>query len=255
MKSQQPYIKSLLEAVEQYHSRPIRTTVDFEALSITVEQQTSERISASTLKRLWGYVNDKHEPRRYTLDVLSKYIGRKDFDTFCEWLSSQNLSDSDFFTSTKILSAELAFGTHIEIGWSPNRYIILEYLGDNRYKVVRSDIIGSSLYLEARHNIISHNGELFTIMRTSFPTTFWHNTQQLYQKATDSIALELKSLPPPKLSSNYLELSYDKQQEENLRYREAEKSYNRSTIMRWAVAYRKEHNLSPLPAELLGYYD
>ncbi|MFR9533535.1 MAG: hypothetical protein SNG49_01705 [Rikenellaceae bacterium] len=52
MNLQLPNIKNLLATVEQYHARPIRTTVDFEALSITIEQQTSERISASTLKRL-----------------------------------------------------------------------------------------------------------------------------------------------------------------------------------------------------------
>ncbi|MFI3265691.1 MAG: hypothetical protein R3Y15_00890 [Rikenellaceae bacterium] len=135
MKSLQPYIKSLLEAVEQYHARPIRTTVDFEALSITVEQQTSERISASTLKRLWGYVSDKREPRRYTLDVLSKYIGRKDFDTFCQWLASLNLSDSDFFTAKRIVSTELETGARIEIGWKPNRYVVLECLGDCRFRI------------------------------------------------------------------------------------------------------------------------
>ncbi len=139
MKSMQPYIKSLLTAVEQYHSRPIRTTVNFEALSITVEQQTSERISASTLKRLWGYVADKHEPRRYTLDVLSKYIGHRDFDSFCEWLASQNLSDSDFFSAKKILSTSLQQGVRIEIGWNPDRYIILECLGENRFRVESSE--------------------------------------------------------------------------------------------------------------------
>ncbi len=139
MKSLQPYIKSLLLEVETYHSRPIRTTVDFEALSIAVEHQTSERISASTLKRLWGYVADKHEPRRYTLDVLSKYIGRKDFDTFCEWLAGKNLSDSDFFTPYKVVSTDLAQGARIEIGWSPDRYIILEHLGGCVFRVERSE--------------------------------------------------------------------------------------------------------------------
>ncbi len=173
MKTLQPYIQSLLEAVEQYHARPIRTTVDFEALSITVEQQTSERISASTLKRLWGYVSDKHEPRRYTLDVLAKYIGRRDFDTFCEWLSSQNLSDSDFFTTKRVISAELERGTRVEIGWSPDRYIILEYLGENHFRVESSEnsklavgdefsvatfMLGYPLYIPS----VVRNGELLS---------------------------------------------------------------------------------------------
>ncbi len=132
------YTKALLSSVEQYHSRAIRTTVDFEALSITIEQQTSERISASTLKRLWGYVSDRHAPRRYTLDVLSKYIGHKDFEGFCLWLDSLNLSGSDFFTTRKIASADLKRGARLEIGWHPDRYLILEHLGQCRFRVERS---------------------------------------------------------------------------------------------------------------------
>lgn len=135
MNIQLPYIKCLLVEVENYHARPIRTTVDFEALSITVEQQTSERISASTLKRLWGYVNDKHEPRRYTLDVLAKYIGYKHFEAYCEWINSQDATGSDFFCSKKILSSDLTYGATVEIGWSPNRYLLLSYMGNNLYKV------------------------------------------------------------------------------------------------------------------------
>ncbi|MFI3287884.1 MAG: hypothetical protein R3Y61_05330 [Rikenellaceae bacterium] len=103
-------INDLLRQVEQYHVRPIRTTVDFEALSTVIEHQTSERISASTLKRMWGYVNDRHSPRRYTLDVLSKYIGARDFGEFCEKIDAEGLSDSDFFSPFIISSNETAVG-------------------------------------------------------------------------------------------------------------------------------------------------
>ncbi len=136
MKSTLPYIKSLLAAVERYHSRPIRTTVDFEALSITIEQQTSERISASTLKRLWGYVSDKHEPRRYTLDVLSKYIGHKDFEQFCAKINADPDNGSNFFGSFTLSSLDLSVGDRVELGWSPDRYLVVEYGGDNRYTII-----------------------------------------------------------------------------------------------------------------------
>ncbi len=138
MTNSKPQIQSLLREVEIYHARPISTTVDFEALSIAVEHQTNERISASTLKRLWGYVADSHSPRRYTLDVLSKYIGRKNFDEFCEWLSSLNLSDSDFFTPHQVSSSDLEVGARVEIGWNPDRYMVLEHLGAGRFRVESS---------------------------------------------------------------------------------------------------------------------
>ncbi len=135
---QLPYIKGLLAAVERYHTRPIRTTVDFEALSITVEQQTSERISSSTLKRLWGYVSDKHEPRRYTLDVLAKYIGHRDFEAFCAKIDNDPENGSHFFNSFTLSSEDFNKGDRVEIGWLPDRYLVLEYLGAMRYRVCES---------------------------------------------------------------------------------------------------------------------
>lgn len=138
MNSQLPYIKNLLAAVEKHHSRSIRTTFDFEALSVTIEQQTMERISASTLKRMWGYVNDKHEPRRYTLDVLSKYVGYKDFQQFCDMIDADPENGSNFFTAFRLTSEDITTGDRVEIGWSPDRYLILEYMGENRYRVSQS---------------------------------------------------------------------------------------------------------------------
>lgn len=139
MINQQAQINYLLRQVEQYHTRPIKTTVDFEALSTVIEHQTSERISASTLKRMWGYVNDRRSPRRYTLDVLAKYIGCRDFADFCDKIEAEGLSDSDFFTPFMVASTDLEIDDVVEIGWNPDRFIRLQYLGDNRYKVISSE--------------------------------------------------------------------------------------------------------------------
>ena len=89
MSDQIPEIHVLLMQVETRFgslSRP----ADFSHLSDEIENATSELLSPSTLKRLWGYVNYMSNPRLYTLDVLSRYIGYTDFgsttdDTFCEW--------------------------------------------------------------------------------------------------------------------------------------------------------------------------
>ncbi len=117
------------------------------------------------------------------------------------------------------------------------------------------DIKRSSLYLNAKRNITSHNSELFTTMRSTFPAMFWIHTENIYRSATDSLAKELKSLLAPKLLPNYAELSFAEQQAEDERYRKAVQSYKKSTVKVWAVGYRERHNLSPLPAELLRYFD
>ncbi|MFI3314060.1 MAG: hypothetical protein R3Y04_00145 [Rikenellaceae bacterium] len=119
---------------------------------------------------------------------------------------------------------------------------------------ILGDIKTSSLYLNAKRNITSHNSELFTAMRNSFPAMFWIHTENLYRSATDPLADSLQHLAAPELPLNYTELSYMEQQAENNRYQAAIKEYKKSTLEVWAIAYRKHHNLSPLTAELLEYF-
>lgn len=102
-----PQINFLLKEVEIYHKRPILTTTDFEALSTIIEHEINEYISASTLKRLWGYVSDKHKPRVYTLNVLAKYIGYESFQQFCDKLIDEKAINSQFFNTKQVLSSQL----------------------------------------------------------------------------------------------------------------------------------------------------
>ena len=51
-----PELNYLLAEVEKRYGRRLSTSADFEALSVVVEHESGELISASTLKRLWGYV-------------------------------------------------------------------------------------------------------------------------------------------------------------------------------------------------------
>ena len=49
-----PELKFLLAEVGKIYGRGIKTTTDFEALSVVIEHSINERISATTLKRMWG---------------------------------------------------------------------------------------------------------------------------------------------------------------------------------------------------------
>lgn len=100
--------------------------------------QTECSVSASTLKRIWGYVNMNPTPRRSTLDILSKYIGQKDFKSFCEGLKTSNAFHSMFFTADFISTKSLSPDTLIEIGWGPDRIVTLRYLKDSLFEVVAS---------------------------------------------------------------------------------------------------------------------
>ncbi len=109
---------------------------DFANLSEDIENETSELVSSSTLKRLWGYVDYMSNPRIYTLDVLSRYIGYQDFGHFCAEIHNDPQFVSGFLTGECLSADSLLEGEKIRVGWDPNRIVVLKYLGNNRFEVV-----------------------------------------------------------------------------------------------------------------------
>lgn len=133
-----PEMNYLMSLVEQKFSKCVKTSSDFYSLAQEIESETRERISASTLKRMWGYVNMTPVPRKATLDVLSKYIGMKDYKTFCGNLKDSEVFQSRFFTADFINSCSLAPESRVEIGWDPDRKVTLKYIGDCLFEVESS---------------------------------------------------------------------------------------------------------------------
>ncbi len=138
MSTLQPEVKELISAVKAKYGKSLATSTDFGEFSLHLGKESGEIISVSTLKRLWGYVRDTHEPRGHTLDILSRYIGYKNFDDYCLWLKTSPIYNSSFFSTKQIISANLKVGQHIEIGWSPNRYLLLQYEGNSIFNVKES---------------------------------------------------------------------------------------------------------------------
>ena len=133
-----PELSFLLKEVEKVYGRRVATTTDFESLSVVIEQEIGEQLSASTLKRLWGYVGDRRVPRADTLDILAKYCGKKDFKGFCAWLVEESGVDSQFFTERYIRASDLAVGDKLSLGWAPDRLVKVECLASGRFRVVSS---------------------------------------------------------------------------------------------------------------------
>ena len=133
-----PEISELLRMVEKKYAKPLDTTTDFEEFSYYLKQREVGLISASTLKRLWGYVNDLHDPRIITLNMLANYIGYENFKAFCEYLKTSTAYNSSFFTAEQILAKDLEVGSEVEIGWAPNRFLRLLYKGDGLFEVLEA---------------------------------------------------------------------------------------------------------------------
>lgn len=130
-----PEIEELLRLVEEKYSQKLHTSTDFDQFSLDLKRQKHGDISTSTLKRLWGYVNDSRKPRVSTLDILARYIGHESFDKFVVWLKTSSRYNSSYFFADHLSSSRLSPGDEVEIGWAPNRILRLRYLGDSEFVV------------------------------------------------------------------------------------------------------------------------
>lgn len=135
MSDKQLELSFLKQAVEKQFDRRLSTSADFNALA----EEMEDRVSPSTLKRLWGYVGMQVTPRTFTLDALSRYVGFRDWRAFCADLRNSSFSSSGYFSAESLDSAQLQEGDRFQIGWKPDRVLTLEYLGAQRYRVRKSE--------------------------------------------------------------------------------------------------------------------
>lgn len=77
-------ITLLKKSVEEKMNYSLKSPTNFEALINRVYQECHELLSLSTVKRLWGYVKFCPRPRLSTLSILSRFVGFKDWDDFCD---------------------------------------------------------------------------------------------------------------------------------------------------------------------------
>lgn len=133
-----PEIETLLDRVEEKYGKKPETTSDFEELSYYLGYEKYGSVSASTLKRLWGYVSDTRQPRVATLDLLSRYVGFRSFSHFLKDLKTSTLYNSSFFTAQQVASADLTPGDEVIIGWAPDRTLRLLYLGESIYEITEA---------------------------------------------------------------------------------------------------------------------
>ncbi|MBO4827268.1 MAG: hypothetical protein J5506_08565 [Prevotella sp.] len=130
---QNEVLSKLLEKVEQKVGRELRSPSDFKVLSGMFGDK--ERISESTLKRLWNYVPNKHKPREDTLDILAIFVGYESWVSFQQ--QAQADDDSDFLTST-LMAGDIGVGVEILLKWYAGRVCRIRKLENGRFLVVET---------------------------------------------------------------------------------------------------------------------
>lgn len=104
---------------------------------MAIEEETGQRLSTTTLKRMLGFVNGPANARTSSLDILARYLGYPDYDLLAKEIG-ENTEISEFRPVEKIDSDDLLPGEQVQLTYDPNRVLVLSYLGENRYLVNES---------------------------------------------------------------------------------------------------------------------
>ena len=127
----------IIELLKEKSGNQLRQPSDCEFLSLDIESKTRVRIGATTLKRLLGFAHNERTPHASTLDAIAHYLGYAHWE---ELLLIEDKGNSGFSTSDEeIRSVELQPDVHVEITYLPDRRVVMQYLGNQRYRIVESE--------------------------------------------------------------------------------------------------------------------
>lgn len=138
--SEEAFIERLKEYIENVAGFKMCTPKNFENLAQGIFNETGSLLSPTTLKRLWGYLHEKEQqtPRLSTLNILSRYIGYIDYDTFCKYQMVDEECESDFLNNRFIKADSLSKGQKVKLMWQPDRVITIQYIGLSMFKVLEN---------------------------------------------------------------------------------------------------------------------
>lgn len=112
------------------------TSHDFEDLCQLIQKATGDYLSPTTLKRIWGYLqNEQVQTRRHTFDVLARYAGYASYRAFTNEKARKQGVQSMILTENKVTAKDLFIGQELCITWLPDRRIVVEHLVDGRFVV------------------------------------------------------------------------------------------------------------------------
>lgn len=131
-------IHYLIRRVETSFGKAVVTARHFDELRESINVRTGVLLSTTTLKRLWGYLDEPVEPRQHTLDVLCRYAGWRSWNDFCVSPKTDNIESGPVGRPHLDVRRQLRAGDTVVLTWSPGRVCRIRCLGDDRFEVVEA---------------------------------------------------------------------------------------------------------------------
>ena len=132
---------------------PFNKASVFNSLSSVILEVTGQSLGVTSLKRLFGYIQDDRATNKSTLDIIASFLG---FPSWTEYAKTIRLdSDWDFEDSDTVWISALSLGSIVNVSYL-NR--------DVSFKVVEHDNEKVLEVIEAQNSSL-HSGDLAYIDR------------------------------------------------------------------------------------------
>lgn len=132
-------IERLKADVEARLQRGMLSPKDFTYLNEVIVNELNERVSVSTLKRIWGYSSYNSKPSASILSSLCRLVGYRDWQDYVANRENTSRKPSETVMSDKIMvDTDLEVGAHLRLTWMPQRVCDIEYRGNNEFEVLSS---------------------------------------------------------------------------------------------------------------------
>ena len=119
--------KLIKDKIHEKFGQAVRYPKDCNTLADHISAACKTKISGSTLKRLYGFVKGTQEPRLYTLDIISEYLGFKGWEHLLQSLDKSETPDSRELE--KIRPDQIRKGQIIFLSYQPGKKIEIQKQG------------------------------------------------------------------------------------------------------------------------------
>ena len=114
----------------------VRYSRDCEVLANKIHVESNCRLSASTIRRLFGFIKGTTSIRTHTLDVIANYIGHASYDDLLNTLDKGEANKPKVII--ELIPSTLKSGLRYQYSSKPDTEVSIECLGKSQFKVISS---------------------------------------------------------------------------------------------------------------------
>ena len=127
---------ALIKLLNEKTGYDVATTAGAGKLQAEIERETGQILSVNTIKRLFGLLPYRYEPRESTLDIFALFLGYSSWKVLVEIISDR---ESWFDRKEGFLDVELLpEGSVLILEWEKDRKVRLRHLSGRSFRVESS---------------------------------------------------------------------------------------------------------------------